>query len=62
MNVLNEMILQSSDFQNRQSFLLFFRTSMLAIREEMYEEFKGLISDDDFDLFFRKSIFTYEGN
>lgn len=62
MLVLNEMMLPSSQFQNRQNFLLFFRTSMLAIREEMYEEFKGLITDVDFDLFFRKAIMVYEGN
>lgn len=62
MNVLNEMMLPASEFQNRQCFLLFFRTSMLSIREEMYEEFKDHITDTDFDLYFRKSIFSYEGN
>ena len=61
MKVLNEMILPASEFQNRQSFLLFFRASMLSIREEMYEEFKDYITDTDFDLYFRKSIFSYEG-
>lgn len=60
-NVLNEMMIPASEFSNRQNFLLFFRTSMLAIREEMYEEFKGLISDVDFDLYIRKAIYTYEG-
>jgi len=62
MTVLNEMMLPASEFQNRLCFLLFFRTSMLSIREEMYEEFKDYITDTDFDLYFRKSIFTYEGN
>ena len=60
-NVLNEMTLSSSDFSNRQNFLLFFRTSMLPIREEMYEEFKDLISDSDYDLYFRKALESYEG-
>lgn len=61
-NVINEMTISSSSFKDRQSFLLFFRTSMLPIREEMYNEFKDYISDTDFDLFFRKAIYTYEGN
>lgn len=60
-NVINEMTVPVSEFNNRQNFLLFFRTSMLAIREEMYEEFKGLISDCDFDLYIRKAIYIYEG-
>ena len=62
MTVLNEMMLQASEFQSRQCFLLFFRTSMPAIREEMYNEFKDYITDVDFDLYFRKSIYVYEGN
>lgn len=60
--VFNEMIVTSSKFANRQNFLLFFRTSMLPIREEMYKEFQDLISDSDFDMFFRKAIISYEGD
>lgn len=60
-NVINEMTVESQKFANRQNFLLFFRTHMLAIREEMYEEFKGLITDTEFDLWIRKAITLYEG-
>ena len=60
-NVLNEMTVSSSKFANRQNFLLFFRTYISSIREELYDEFKDLIKDSDFDLFFRKSLFVYEG-
>lgn len=59
--VFNEMMLNPSQFHNRQNFLLFFRTSMLSIREELYEEFKEFITDTDFDLYCRKAIMVYEG-
>ena len=61
MSVLNEMTLPPSEFRNRQSFLLFFGVNMLSIREEMYNEFQGLITDSDFDLYIRKAIMVYEG-
>jgi hypothetical protein len=60
-NVINEMTIESQKFANRQNFLLFFRTHMLAIREEMYEEFKNHITDTEFDLWIRKAITLYEG-
>ena len=60
-NVINEMTVESQKFASRQNFLLFFRTHMLSIREEMYEEFKGLITDTEFDLWIRKAITLYEG-
>jgi hypothetical protein len=59
--VLNEMMLPPSQFANRQNFLLFFRSCMLSIREELYEEFKDHIIDSDFDLYIRKAIMVYEG-
>lgn len=60
-NVLNEMMVETHKFANRQNFLLFFRTHMLSIREEMYLEFNGLVTDTEFDLWIRKAISTYEG-
>lgn len=60
-NVLNEMMVSSSKFNQRQNFLLFFRTYVSSIREELYKEFKDLIKDDHFDLSFRKAIINYEG-
>lgn len=59
--VVNEMTVSASDYQNKSHFLLFFRTHFPYIREELYDEFKGLISDEDFDLYMRKSIIHYEG-
>lgn len=60
-NVYNEMTLDISKFNQRGNFLYFFRTSMPEIKEEMYTEFKGLISDDEFDLYFRNALMIYEG-
>ena len=60
-NVLNEMMVQTNKFANRQHFLLFFRTYMLRIREELYEEFKDYMEDTMFDLIIRKAISSYEG-
>jgi hypothetical protein len=60
-NVLNEMMLDSHKYANRQNFLLFFRTYMSSIREELFEEFKIYISPSEFDLCIRKAISSYEG-
>lgn len=58
--VLSEMTLLSSRHAERQHFSLFFRTNVSRIREELYAEFKDLIDDTSFDLYFRKSIMNYE--
>lgn len=60
-NVLGEMALNSYKYEDRQHFQRFFRTHFMDIRNEMYEEFKGHVSDVDFDLYIRKAIYTYEG-
>jgi hypothetical protein len=59
--VLDEMRLSSSDYKNRSAFLLFFRTYMSKIREEMFAEFTEYISDFEFDLYFRKALSHYDG-
>lgn len=59
-NVINEMANLTSEFSERQNFSLFFRSSMSSIREELYNEFKEYISDDEFDMSFRKAIMVYE--
>jgi hypothetical protein len=58
--VLNEMTINTNDFESRKHFLKFFRKNMLSIREELYEEFKEHITDADFDLYLRSAISTYE--
>jgi len=59
--VLNEMMISSSDYKNRTSFLLFFRTYMSKIREEMFKEFIDYVSESEFDLYFRKALSYYDG-
>lgn len=59
--VLNEMTLETTKFNDRRHFLMFFREYMLRIREELYEEFKDFVSDTEFDLCIRKAISNYEG-
>ena len=46
-DVLNEMMIKSSNFPKRQNFLLFFRTFMPSIYEEMFDEFKNIITDNN---------------
>ena len=61
-NVINEMTITSSDYTKRQSFLLFFRTYLSQIREELYKEFvPEFINNSDFDLYFRKALSVYDG-
>lgn len=58
--ILQEMTIDSNDYNLRKRFLKFLRTNILSIREELYEEFKHHISDTDFDLYFRAAISKYE--
>ena len=60
-SVIDEMMLSCSDYKNRPSFLLFFRTYMSRIREEMFKEFIEYITETDFDLYFRKALSHYDG-
>jgi hypothetical protein len=59
-NVLSEITIPSSDYASRQSFSLFFRTHASEIREELYREFKDLITDDEFDMYIRKAYMQYD--
>ena len=59
--ILEEMTLPIRFFDKRGNFLKFFRTHISKIREDMYLEFKDYITDQDYDLFFRKAIMHYEG-
>ena len=61
-NVLNEMTINSSKYNLRPNFLLFFRVYMPKIKEELYKEFSSFISDNDFDLYFKRAILTYQGD
>lgn len=59
--ILEEMTLPVRFYDKRKNFLNFFRKNISKIREDMYQEFKDYITDQDFDLFFRKAIMHYEG-
>lgn len=58
--VLEEMILETIKYAERKHFLRFLRENMLSIREELYEEFKEFINDNEFDLYIREAISMYE--
>ena len=58
--ILTEMILAPSDYENRKHFLKFLRENFLAIREELYNEFREHIDDASFDLGIRRALLHYE--
>lgn len=59
--ILLEMLIPVTSYNKRKSFLNFFRDNLSSIRDELFQEFSGLIADTDFDLWFRSAISTYEG-
>jgi hypothetical protein len=59
--ILLEMLVPVCSYNKRKSFLNFFRDNLSSIRDEMFQEFSGLIADTDFDLWFRSAISSYEG-
>jgi hypothetical protein len=60
-NVLNEMMIENDKYAIRQNFMLFFRIYLPTLRRELYEEFKGYMSDTEFDLTIRRAIASYDG-
>jgi hypothetical protein len=58
--VLEEMTIESCNYEKRKHFLRFFRENVIDIMEEMYHEFKELVTDTDFDLYFRQAVSAYE--
>ena len=59
--VINEMTVNSNKYNDRRHFLLFFRTYLPFLREELFEEFKDYLNIFEFDLTIRKAISLYEG-
>lgn len=59
--VLSELTISSSQYDKRPCFLLFFRTYMSEIREELRNEFIEYVTETDFDLYFRKALSYYDG-
>jgi len=58
--ILEQMTLETSDYERRKHFLKFLRANISEIRGELYEEYKAHISDSDFDLYFRSALSVYE--
>lgn len=59
--VLEEMTIPNIHYNLRSNFLRFFRENISKIRQEMYEEFRHYITDEDFDLYIKKAVLRYEG-
>ena len=57
--ILEEMT--TTEYKDKKHFLLFFRTYISSIREEMFKEFIEYISESEFDLYFRKALSYYDG-
>ncbi len=60
-NTILEMMNKDTDFSDRQNYMLFFGSNISSIKENLYNEFKDHITDDEFDLYIRKAITFYEG-
>jgi len=58
--VMNEMTLETTEYEKRKHFLKFLRQEVFVLREELYHEFKEYITDTDFDLYFRGAMSMYE--
>ena len=59
-NILNDLADVDKSPDSRTCFQYFLSVCIQDIREEMWEEFKDLIDDPSFDLWFRKAVATYE--
>jgi hypothetical protein len=59
--ILEEMTVPVHLFSKRMNFLKFFRECISQIREEMYQEFRNYMEDQDYDFYFRKAIISFEG-
>lgn len=60
-SLLHEMTMPSSDYSRRQNFLDFFKKEIASIKEILFQEYCGIVTDTDFDLYLRQAILTYEG-
>tara|TARA_B100001175_G_C19463548_1_gene617823 strand:+ start:72 stop:863 length:792 start_codon:yes stop_codon:yes gene_type:complete len=59
-NVLGDLTEENKSPDSRVCFQYFLSVCIQDIREEMWEEFKDLIDDPSFDLWFRKAVANYE--
>lgn len=59
--IIEEMCVDNHKYTERDHFLHFFRARFSTIRATLYQEYKGLISDEEFDRCSGKAISFYEG-
>jgi len=59
--IMDQMTLPASCYDERTEFLILFREQLPQLKEELYQEFKDMMTDTDYDLYLRKAIFLYEG-
>lgn len=59
--LLEEMIVPDSDYTERKNFLALFRREIPVIKEALYEEFRDVLTDTDFDLYLRQAVIHYQG-
>lgn len=60
--IVEEMMLPSYMYSKRLNFAKFFRDNISTIREDLYQEFQGLLEDIDYDLYTRRAIMKYQGD
>lgn len=60
-NVLTELMIDTEKFSERMNFSLFLKVVVQDVYKELYDEFREYISQDDFELYFREALFTFEG-
>jgi hypothetical protein len=58
--IMEEIANEASEYNSRKTLLKFMRRNLMSLREELYEEFKGLVTDEEFDFFFHAGVSVYE--
>lgn len=59
--IMDELTLPASHYSERIHFLEFFAGQLPVLKETLYQDFKDLLTDEDFDFYLRKCIYHYEG-
>lgn len=59
--LLEEMIKPNSEYLERKNFLMFFRKEIPKIKEDLYDQYKDVLNDTDFDLYLKQALIHYEG-
>lgn len=60
-SLLEEMILPNSEYLERKNFLTLLRKEIPTLKEDLYNEYKDVMTDTDFDLYLKQAFVHYEG-